>query len=121
MTCPSCVFRSRRSEVAGVAPPAKTRPAPSQAAGGVSVTAMLEGIQSKLITNRRAKPVLSSAGDNVYMVAEETGRIRWVQPSGERLPCDLCHVTRAVRSLTAGVPATQTSTFMLRTMYHRCY
>ena len=56
-------------------------PAASQA-GGVSVTAMLEGIQSKLITSRRVKPVVSTAGDNVYMVAEETGRIKWVQPSG---------------------------------------
>ena len=70
--------------MAGTEPVAAPRHAASQAAGGISVTAMLEGIQNKLITGRRAKPVVSTAGDNVYMVAEETGRIKWVQPSGEQ-------------------------------------
>ncbi len=71
--------------MAGTEPAAAQRHAASQAAGGISVTAMLDGIQNKLITGRRSKPVVSTAGDNVYMVAEETGRIKWVQPSGERL------------------------------------
>ncbi len=77
--------------MAGTEPVAAPHRAASQAAGGISVTAMLEGIQNKLITGRRSKPVVSTAGDNVYMVAEETGRIKWVQPSGDQ-PLSCCVV-----------------------------
>ena len=69
--------------MAGTEPLAAPHHAASQAPDGISVTAMLDGIQNKLITGRRAKQVVSTAGDNVYMVAEDTGRIKWVQPSGE--------------------------------------
>ena len=55
---------------------------PAQEAGGISVAAMLESIPSKLITGQRAKPAVPAAGDHVYVVTEDTGRIKWVQPSG---------------------------------------
>jgi hypothetical protein len=62
--------------------PAATNPKHQREAGGVSVAAMLHCIPSKLITGRHAKPAVSAAGDNVYVITEDTGRIKWVQPSG---------------------------------------
>ena len=53
-----------------------------QEAGGVSVAAMLEAIPSKLRTGRRPRPAASAVSDNVFVVTEDTGRIKWVQPSG---------------------------------------
>ena len=53
------------------------------ASARVSVSDMLSAIQSKLTRGRRLAPIAAVGGKNVCLVGESSGRIKWIQPSGD--------------------------------------
>ena len=82
-------------------------PAPAPA-GPVGVPSLNMGVEdmlthirrSKLTEGRPVKPILSSrhqpqhdSTDSVCLFGEDSGRIKWIQPSGEPLSGIACHIT----------------------------